>query len=332
MNLDYEHELWLSMIGLIILGICLLGGGKAVTKTLSYKKTLRKVNSLIKKSPNNATVYYGEGLYIMQELISNSNDFKRNLQEVHEARILFEKCLDAHACDEEFLEFLKKIANLKKRDFNNELVQELVSAHEELGDFFLVLEQVEIQLKQTEPLLDEVLAIQDTREKETGRRTIDSRNISFEEKFLFEIYEGISKQLIEANEILISVSQDYWDYFPAILQEALCRWVKIIETSVYQKALRKIYKDYEKSFESLHQVISDLVVESKLTTKFRSSNLHEQIPQKGEDDEKSFSKDLPGKGLYPERQYTLEELIKNITPESRHEEIDWGRPVGEEIW
>ena len=30
--------------------------------------------------------------------------------------------------------------------------------------------------------------------------------------------------------------------------------------------------------------------------------------------------------------YTLEELLKNVTPEMQHDELDWGEYVGEEIW
>ena len=30
--------------------------------------------------------------------------------------------------------------------------------------------------------------------------------------------------------------------------------------------------------------------------------------------------------------YSLKKLLKGITPENRHEEIDWGPPVGKEIW
>ena len=29
---------------------------------------------------------------------------------------------------------------------------------------------------------------------------------------------------------------------------------------------------------------------------------------------------------------TLESLVKQITPENRHEELDWGPPAGKEIW
>jgi antitoxin MazE len=29
---------------------------------------------------------------------------------------------------------------------------------------------------------------------------------------------------------------------------------------------------------------------------------------------------------------TLEQLIQGITPENRHGEQDWGRPVGRELW
>ena len=32
------------------------------------------------------------------------------------------------------------------------------------------------------------------------------------------------------------------------------------------------------------------------------------------------------------REYTLEELLKQITPENIHGETDWGPPVGNEAW
>jgi len=30
--------------------------------------------------------------------------------------------------------------------------------------------------------------------------------------------------------------------------------------------------------------------------------------------------------------YTLEELLKGITPKNIHPETDWGKPMGKEIW
>lgn len=33
-----------------------------------------------------------------------------------------------------------------------------------------------------------------------------------------------------------------------------------------------------------------------------------------------------------EPRYTLEELVAQITPENRHGEVDWGPPVGKEVW
>ncbi len=32
------------------------------------------------------------------------------------------------------------------------------------------------------------------------------------------------------------------------------------------------------------------------------------------------------------RRYRLEELVSQITPRNRHDETDWGPPVGEEKW
>ena len=32
------------------------------------------------------------------------------------------------------------------------------------------------------------------------------------------------------------------------------------------------------------------------------------------------------------RAFTLDELVAGITEENRHDEIDWGAPVGGEVW
>ncbi len=32
------------------------------------------------------------------------------------------------------------------------------------------------------------------------------------------------------------------------------------------------------------------------------------------------------------KEYTLSELLKGISPENLHEEVDFGRPVGKEAW
>ena len=32
------------------------------------------------------------------------------------------------------------------------------------------------------------------------------------------------------------------------------------------------------------------------------------------------------------RKYTLEQLVAGITKKNRHDEVDWGRPVGKETW
>lgn len=32
------------------------------------------------------------------------------------------------------------------------------------------------------------------------------------------------------------------------------------------------------------------------------------------------------------REYDLDELVSQITPENRHPETDWGEPQGEEVW
>lgn len=34
----------------------------------------------------------------------------------------------------------------------------------------------------------------------------------------------------------------------------------------------------------------------------------------------------------PDATRVLDELVARITPENRHDETDWGRPVGKEVW
>jgi antitoxin MazE len=37
--------------------------------------------------------------------------------------------------------------------------------------------------------------------------------------------------------------------------------------------------------------------------------------------------------LSPARpKYTLNELLKDVTPDTQHDEVDWGEPAGEETW
>lgn len=43
----------------------------------------------------------------------------------------------------------------------------------------------------------------------------------------------------------------------------------------------------------------------------------------------SFQKIKPTK---QPKKYTLDELLKGMTKENLHEEIDWGKPVGNEFW
>jgi antitoxin MazE len=46
--------------------------------------------------------------------------------------------------------------------------------------------------------------------------------------------------------------------------------------------------------------------------------------------------DVEGPGVIrirkSKRKPTLEELVRRITPENRHPEIDWGEPQGKETW
>jgi antitoxin MazE len=39
-----------------------------------------------------------------------------------------------------------------------------------------------------------------------------------------------------------------------------------------------------------------------------------------------------GKLVRRRRRYTLDQLVAGITPKNRHRELEWGPPVGNEVW
>ncbi len=47
---------------------------------------------------------------------------------------------------------------------------------------------------------------------------------------------------------------------------------------------------------------------------------------------KDFSFEVKPEVKTKKSKYTLEELLKGITPENIHPETDWGKPMGKEIW
>jgi len=40
----------------------------------------------------------------------------------------------------------------------------------------------------------------------------------------------------------------------------------------------------------------------------------------------------PARPKRPKRRYQLEQLVAGIEPENRHSELEWGPPVGNEVW
>lgn len=82
--------------------------------------------------------------------------------------------------------------------------------------------------------------------------------------------------------------------------------------------------------------------EGKMTTKVQKwgNSLAIRIPkevaeqlslEQGSDVEIQKTED--GIKLTPKkRKPTLEEMMAQITPENQHEEIDWGKPEGREVW
>ncbi len=48
--------------------------------------------------------------------------------------------------------------------------------------------------------------------------------------------------------------------------------------------------------------------------------------------EKNFSKKKKDEKKIQERKEKLKKLISQITPQNKHKEIEWGTPVGKEVW
>ena len=55
--------------------------------------------------------------------------------------------------------------------------------------------------------------------------------------------------------------------------------------------------------------------------------------QLGEGDTVQLSVDNGAIVIRPSRRrYSLDELVGRITPKNRHDESDWGGPLGDEVW
>lgn len=55
--------------------------------------------------------------------------------------------------------------------------------------------------------------------------------------------------------------------------------------------------------------------------------------QLGEGDTVQVSADNGTIVIRPSRpRYSLDELVRRITPKNRHRECDWGEPLGDEVW
>jgi antitoxin MazE len=58
-----------------------------------------------------------------------------------------------------------------------------------------------------------------------------------------------------------------------------------------------------------------------------------QEAQLGEGDTVDVSVDNGSIVIRPSRpRYSLDELVRRITPKNRHAETDWGGPLGDEVW
>lgn len=296
-------------------------------------KILLKSNIASESLIGYRVVCLGEGLNTMQDLVLS----KDNLQELHEVRVFLEKCLINNSCDQEFIEFLVEIARLKNEDFS--ISQEKVmKADEGVANVNQVIRQVEIQLKQaTSYLGKKILKIKEIREQKTGSNVVRDKNeLTFEEKFAFEVIEGVYKQLIEANKIIISIVENAWDYLPGDVQEVFQKWAKIQRQRKkdYSRKLGKIFEDYKASSEKLDKAILNAIKKGKSLPKFYIFNSSKGIlnEQPQQNTQEKFSKNSSEDTIYPTRRYTLEELVEKITPDNTYEETNWGNAVGQEIW
>ena len=266
----------------------------------------------------------------MQDLVLSKDDF----EELHEVRVFLEKCLINNSYHQEFTDFVERIACLKNEDFST-LSEKVMRAYEGVADFIQIIKQVEIQLKQATSYLGKRLfKIKETRVQKTGSNFVkDNNELTFEEKFAFEIVERINEQLIEANTVIINVIEDAWDYLPVEVKEVFQKWAKIKGKIDYSN-LGKIFEGYKASSEKLDNAILNAIEKGKSLPNFCLSNSNERIPNEPQQQntQEKFLENLSDDTIYPTRRYTLEELVEKITPENKHEETNWGNAVGQEIW
>ena len=71
---------------------------------------------------------------------------------------------------------------------------------------------------------------------------------------------------------------------------------------------------------------------NSLAIRIPKSLVEQQFFLAGEEVDVSVKKGVIVIERLEKSEYYLDELVAKITPENRHEAIDWGGPVGKEIW
>jgi antitoxin component of MazEF toxin-antitoxin module len=240
-------------------------------------------------------------------------------------------CLTLKEPHEKFKESIRSLACFKQESFAV-VIENVRAASQSLIDLFELHSQISTQMSQLLNFLN-----YSTKSLNLDPQTdipLPSEQVSKSHNFnvrLAGLYlEGFFESLIEYNLFLVDCINLYWDYFPQVIQEFITTRVsfeiKFKDSILTCNDLPKLIEfTYGESVLSLKNSLNlalegndskpKINVDLSLEKKSKSSNeLHVKSSS-------NINKD-----------YTLEKMLDGVTPENQHETIEWGKPVGAEVW
>lgn len=303
----FSHEIFALKILLKYLAL----GGMDSEPVLSYIHVIKAVSTI-------STFTSVKGL----EQVSIPNLIESiDLNKLHEIREFLERCLDCKS-NLDLSDFYSKLAHAKGLTLS-QVNDQLAQLREAVAALSILDSQIETQLKQWSVCV---------KKDELYSSLHDGKHSAYLSLCVYTA-SNILSQMDESYLYHADLIQNYWDYFPQNIQEAVASYVKSdvdrILTALEDSDINvPLIDSLLSSLLKLKNVLEESVKASKTMPKFSIPDLT-NLNEVDYPAESISSETLP---IELNRKYTLEELVSKVTLENGYEETDWGDPVGEEVW
>lgn len=314
---------------------------------------------------NGGTVRITKGHYLkwvksMVMILENlsteySQDFQIQQQELQDLKQFLDKCFAQDSFDSTFFRDLKKFCAYK----NISIEELLINLSEVIGflqDYISFLDQLRVFISQYKSFFTKNL------ESCIGKTQYPS-DFSATLSISFEMHNELFRMCTDFNNFLIDFVSQYWDYAPNKLQKLLQEKIlslfdfKNVTQEYFEKFSRcdssskDDYSDSEeifdvdfsdhieatlvflRSLDDLNQTFSTVINQVESESKVMFPDFYKTLPSQASLDEvKASPKEITYISPFKDRIYTLADILEGVTAENNHEAIEWGKPVGEEVW